>query len=876
MAADGQTAATKYACKCLNIRIHVQPTQSTPPLTEAGFNAVYVGEEGIHVAHTEVTLRSRSKPVPDPDSPSGELTRYTTVTCLVCGVPTYRVLQRITPDLINEIGPVLPTDDWVEKELVKSTTGWIEVYQGCISEDEISQAESSPMYSSMFAIVLPGPRPPAETAFDKEDGTAGLPDARGPSEQNKRHLPELPPLFLPPPFTPSHIAFSHFSSLATERSQKLRDEAEEYIAQITQQKVAEIRRAEAVMKEEVNLVWSKFREAVRLIDETGSLSGAGLPLRRRASVSGHPRAVSTPAPGTAASVRISSFVPTPSPPPRNPVNNRPPAQSALSASLKTSGFHHPDAQKQVNGSTPAARRSLDFGLPDRARASPSQSSARRVQSPSTASTRTAAVPIDPEASIREAYRREMDESKDVATSFRYVMDLEAQMEEARLLEEAELASAPGPLASQAVVEASTTSVSRGRSPRVQKSAVKHTQPSEDQSGDGAAKAVNAEENKDGGGKGKRKVTFDVKPEVAIIKDNAENRTKFKKLLTLHIPDPIFDMDNETDRGTNARADAPAEPPKATPASSERVRVPPRSSRKSSSSNPGLPPMLSSLWPASLPALSAMRPPVRHSSAPVMEPSERPRNLRESLLAAEANSLRPDAVETPLEIQSMRNEDEEGSTDPREAEILRLVAASTPSHRSAWKKNSKAWQLFLSRRERRATEVGPEPISEEGSYASVDDFDSQTRRAFNGIADSDVTDEEDGGKTLSALRHISIRLIVNWADDPPIAQSLPIPIGPLGQHGQSFSIPSYQPKTSLSDRPGVLVPALRSGSSASLRRASYAERDRVRPIDPGALDFAVDEDAEEEDVESDPETGGKARQRALKILQAREDMPAAGE
>jgi hypothetical protein len=35
-------------------------------------------------------------------------------------------------------------------------------------------------------------------------------------------------------------------------------------------------------------------------------------------------------------------------------------------------------------------------------------------------------------------------------------------------------------------------------------------------------------------------------------------------------------------------------------------------------------------------------------------------------------------------------------DPREAEILKLVAADTPSHRGAWKKDSKAWQLFVRR------------------------------------------------------------------------------------------------------------------------------------------------------------------------------------
>ena len=85
-----------------------------------------------HQTHTEVTLRSRSKAVPISSSPTSELTRYTTVTCLVCGLLTYRVAQRITPDLGTEEGPVLPTDDWVEKDLCKSSTGWIEVFQGCL------------------------------------------------------------------------------------------------------------------------------------------------------------------------------------------------------------------------------------------------------------------------------------------------------------------------------------------------------------------------------------------------------------------------------------------------------------------------------------------------------------------------------------------------------------------------------------------------------------------------------------------------------------------------------------------------------------------------------------------------------------------------
>ena len=64
----------------------------------------------------------------------------------------------------------------------------------------------------------------------------------------------------------------------------------------------------------------------------------------------------------------------------------------------------------------------------------------------------------------------------------------------------------------------------------------------------------------------------------------------------------------------------------------------------------------------------------------------------------------------------------------------------------------------------------------------------------------------------------------------------------------------------------------------MRRASYAERDRLRSIDPGALDFAVDDDeAEDADelVAGADQVGGKSMQRALNILQKHSEIPGAG-
>ena len=143
----------------------------------------------------------------------------------------------------------------------------------------------------------------------------------------------------------------------------------------------------------------------------------------------------------------------------------------------------------------------------------------------------------------------------------------------------------------------------------------------------------------------------------------------------------------------------------------------------------------------------MRPPSRNPTPPSAETAERSKALRESLTAPD--SARAEVVQSPVEIAPGNGR--EKPTDPREEELLRLVAASTPSHRSAWKKNSKAWQLFLSRRERKAGEVGPpEAIMEESNYV-LDDFDPQLGRRFNSVAGSDTTDDDDGEGECVLLR-----------------------------------------------------------------------------------------------------------------------------
>jgi hypothetical protein len=120
------------------------------------------------------------------------------------------------------------------------------------------------------------------------------------------------------------------------------------------------------------------------------------------------------------------------------------------------------------------------------------------------------------------------------------------------------------------------------------------------------------------------------------------------------------------------------------------------------------------------------------------------------------------------------------------------------------------------------------------------------------------------------------VVDDWAGGTVMAKSLPIPIGPLGSARPSFGPPPYRKNASVTDK-SVEVP-LDKVSTAAMRRASYRERDRKRAIDPGALDFDFEDDAEAEEeslAANDAEVGGKSMQRALNILQKHSEIPPAG-
>lgn len=173
----------------------------------------------------------------------------------------------------------------------------------------------------------------------------------------------------------------------------------------------------------------------------------------------------------------------------------------------------------------------------------------------------------------------------------------------------------------------------------------------------------------------------------------------------------------------------------------------------------------------------------------------------------------------------------------------------PSHRSAWKRDGAAWNTFVNRQ--KSKDYSRPVIAEEDEGSAAESSAAEGSAYYDESGESGDSSEPDESR--------------DWGNNT-VAKSLPIPIGPLGRNGTA----PWQPKASLNGNGKV--------SAAAMRRASYAERDRMRSIDPGALDFVIDEE-ELEEMDKLPlennQVGGKSMQRALNILQKQSEIPGAG-
>jgi len=314
------------------------------------------------------------------------------------------------------------------------------------------------------------------------------------SPEPKTHLPTLPPLFLPPPFTPSHPAFSYLSSIANSESQAIRDAAEQYLARVTQEKLAEIRAHETRLRQQTESLWSRFRLS---LEEFGADKKDHQAHGRKESGKWNGQGTS-PSPG--ALVTINDFVPISAVHQRSNGGDLTPRASALSASLVTSGFHHPKERGTQN-------------LSNSPRPSAISNSSDIITSPATASSATMAdyIRADETNDILEPFQRDMSDSKDLATSL-LVLNLEAEMKRRRrtnrpeTVPESSAQGAQQPDTTLTEVTQSnkdTTNAING----VDRSLTQSPQPNPDQS---------ASETKLTGPKAK-KVTFDVQADVVTIK-----------------------------------------------------------------------------------------------------------------------------------------------------------------------------------------------------------------------------------------------------------------------------------------------------------------------------------------------------------------------
>jgi hypothetical protein len=107
----------------------------------------------------------------------------------------------------------------------------------------------------------------------------------------------------------------------------------------------------------------------------------------------------------------------------------------------------------------------------------------------------------------------------------------------------------------------------------------------------------------------------------------------------------------------------------------------------------------------------------------------------------------------------------------------------------------------------------------------------------------------------------------------IPRSLPIAIGGNAMVNGRLASNGYQPKTSLRDRPEMVVPALRRPGApyATTETNGGNVRDGA-----GNLELVVEDD-EDDDAGADTtnEAGGRGRDHALKILKARSKVPDEG-
>jgi hypothetical protein len=309
----------------------------------------------------------------------------------------------------------------------------------------------------------------------------------------------LRPLFLPPPFSPSHPLFAYISSVAENKSQSTRTAAEKHIADMIKAKVAEVEQFENQLRNEMDMLWRCSK--VTMDEQRKNDNASPSPSRHRENN----------APGSRHDpVTIQNFVRPPDVVLRPTPANSAPRISYLSASLANTGFYYPGATTEYSSSSPSHPSSPD-------------SSPRSLSTPSSLSELSSVRARSNGGSslLNDPFRRDMDQAKDVAASFKY-FTLEHEMQKPRPAlvtpepPKVEDTAPPEEMVITNGIEKSSD-VSQPPSPET----ISHPKSTSNHLSNGTGKEdgkmdTSAASDQQGSIKGKRKVTFNVEPSIVTI------------------------------------------------------------------------------------------------------------------------------------------------------------------------------------------------------------------------------------------------------------------------------------------------------------------------------------------------------------------------
>jgi len=288
-------------------------------------------------------------------------------------------------------------------------------------------------------------------------------------------------------------------SIANETSKQIRAAAEKRIADFVKAETVGVEKEENVLKGQVEVLWKIYREHLQTVQKERDRRRNSTRPTVRSKDSGvfSPSAVASPA--MSSSVTIRNFVPQPVSPAPLTTSTSLPRVSALSASLATSHFHHPRA----NDSRQAA--------------SVGENSLSRSRSTSQTGSSTLVHSVQPTEGINILeFKRNLDEGVNTQATYRFFVIEEEMKALKKRREEASGINNRDAGPSQISSDPISTENSK---PGPQTTVLQPT--AIEASGDGNDHAIRDTTPTRGRDKGKRKVTFNVKPAVVTFKNGSE-------------------------------------------------------------------------------------------------------------------------------------------------------------------------------------------------------------------------------------------------------------------------------------------------------------------------------------------------------------------